>query len=96
MYLPWRIIDYDEKIINHKGLIFPKIYYFNRTLNISTGEIDYNYTLINYKLCNETSMKYLGKEFLLDINLGELYCIDMEDLNMGGEWNTDFLNYYTL
>ena len=96
LYLPWRIIDYDEKIINHKGLIFPKIYYFNRTLNISTGEIDYNYTLIKYKLCNETSMKYLGKEFLLDINLGELYCIDMEDLNMGGEWNTDFLNYIRL
>ena len=41
-------------------------------------------------------MKYLGKEFLLDINLAELYCIDMEDLNMGGEWNTDFLNYIRL
>ena len=31
--------------------------------------------------------------FLLDINLEELFCIDMEDLNMGGNWNTDFLNY---
>ena len=93
LYLPWRIIDYDEKIINHKGLIYPKIYYFNRTLDKSTGEFDYNYTLISYKLCNETSMSFLGKEFLLDISLGELYCIDMEDLNMGGEWNNNFLNY---
>ena len=93
LYMPWRIIDYDEHFIDHKGLIYPKIYYFTRTLNISTGEIDTNYTLLNYKLCNETSMKYLGKEFLLDINLEKLYCIDMEDLNMGGSWNTEFLNY---
>ena len=93
LYLPWRIIDYDERFINHKGIIYPKIYYFTRTLNKSNGEIDTNYTLLNYKLCNETNMKNLGKEFLLDINLSELYCIDMEDLNMGGNWNTDFLNY---
>ena len=93
LYLPWRIIDYDERFINHKGIIYPKIYYFTRTLNKSNGEIDTNYTLLNYKLCNETNMINLGKEFLLDINLSELYCIDMEDLNMGGNLNTDFLNY---
>ncbi len=93
LYLPWRIIDYDERFINHKGIIYPKIYYFTRTLNKSNGEIDTNYTLLNYKLCNETNMINLGKEFLLDINLSELYCIDMEDLNMGRNWNTDFLNY---
>ena len=93
LYLPWRIIDYDERFINHKGIIYPKIYYFTRTLNKSNGVIDTNYTLLNYKLCNETNMKNLGKEFLLDINLSELYCIDMEDLNMGGNWNINFLNY---
>ena len=93
LYLPWRIIDYDERFVNHKGIIYPKIYYFTRTLNKTTGEINTNYTLLNYKLCSETSMKNLGKEFLLDINLEELFCIDMEDLNMGGNWNTDFLNY---
>ena len=93
LYLPWRIIDYDERFINHKGIIYPKIYYFTRTLNKSNGVIDTNYTLLNYKLCNETNMKNLGKEFLLDINLSELYCIDMEDLNMGGNRNINFLNY---
>ena len=93
LYLPWRIIDYDERFINHEGLIYPKIYFFSRKLNKTNGEIDTNYTLLNYKLCNETSMKFLGKEFLLDINLEDLYCIDMEDLDMGGNWNIDFLNY---
>ena len=96
LYLPWRIIDYDERFINHKGIIYPKIYYFTRTLNKSNGEIDTNYTLLNYKLCNETNMINLGKEFLLDINLSELYCIDMEDLNMGGSFNAEFINYIRL
>ena len=96
LYIPWRIVDYDEKPLNIKGILYPKIFYYFSKYNDTTGKMDTNYTLINYKLCNETSMKYLGKEFLLDINLGELYCIDMEDLNMGGEWNTDFLNYIRL
>ena len=96
LYIPWRIVDYDQKPLNIKGILYPKIFYYFSKYNDTTGKMDTNYTLINYKLCNETSMKYLGKEFLLDINLGELYCIDMEDLNMGGEWNTDFLNYIRL
>ena len=49
--------------------------------------------LLNYKLCNETSMKDLGKEFLLDIAIEDLYCIDMEDLKIGGSWNAEFINY---
>ena len=93
LYLPWRIIDYDERFIKHEGLIYPKIYYISRKLNKTNGQIDTNYTLLNYTLCNETGMKFLGKEFLLYINLEDLYCIDMEDLNMGGNWNIDFLNY---
>jgi hypothetical protein len=93
LYIPWRIVDYDEKPLNIKGILYPKIFYFHNKYNPTTGKMDSNYTLLNYKLCNETNMKNLGKEFLLDINLSELYCIDMEDLNMGGNWNINFLNY---
>ena len=93
LYLPWRIVDYDEKPLNHKGIVYPKIFYFTSKYNNETGAMKTNYTLINYKLCNETSMIYLGKEFLLDISIEDLYCIDMEDLNMGGSWNADFMNY---
>ena len=96
IYLPWRIIDYNNKNINYKGVIYPKIYYYNRKINNTTGEIDTNYTLINYILCNETSMRYLGKEYLLNINLDNLYCIDMEDLFIGGDLINDFLNYIRL
>ena len=93
LYLPWRIIDYDENPINISGVIYPKIFYFNVQPDNITGELITKYNLINYKLCNETNMKNLGKEYILDIPLETLYCIDMEDLNVGGSWNTDFLNF---
>ena len=59
----------------------------------TTGELITQYNLIDYKLCNETSMKNLGKEYIIDIPLDTLYCIDMENLKVGGSWNSDFLNF---
>ena len=93
LYLPWRIIDYDENSINITGIIYPKIFYFTVHPDNITGELITKYNLINYKLCNETSMKYLGKEHIIDIPIETLYCIDMEDLKVGGSWNSDFLNF---
>ena len=58
-----------------------------------TGQLQTKYNLVNYKLCNETSMKYLGGEYIIDIPIETLYCIDMEELNMGGSWNADFINF---
>ena len=58
--------------------------------------MDSSYSLVNYTLCNETSMKNLGEEFLLDIQLDKLYCIDMENLEMGGSFNAEFMNYIRL
>ena len=78
IYLPWRIIDYDENPINITNV---------------TGELVTEYNLVDYKLCNETSMKNLGKEYIIDIPLETLYCIDMENLKVGGSWNSDFLNF---
>ena len=96
LYIPWRVVDYDEKPLNIKGILYPKIYYFYSVYNATAGKMDTSYSLINYTLCNETSMKYLGKEFLLDAKLEDLYCIDMEDLNMGGSFNAEFINYIRL
>ncbi len=93
IYLPWRIIDYNEKIVDYKGKIFPKIYYFYNNYNNETSSMDTNYYLINYKLCNETNMKNIKDEILLDIPIEELYCIDMEDLYIGGSWIADYVNY---
>ena len=93
IYLPWRIIDYDENPINITNIIYPRIFYFTVHTDNETGELVTQYNLIDYKLCNETSMKNLGKEFIIDIPLETLYCIDMENLKVGGSWNSDFLNF---
>jgi len=31
--------------------------------------------------------------YMIDMKLDELYCIDMEDLYIGGNWDIDFLNF---
>ena len=93
LYLPWRIIDYDENAINISGIIYPKIFYFTVQPDNITGELITKFNFVGYKLCNETSMKDLGEEYIIDIPIDTLYCIDMEDLNVGGSWNSDFLNF---
>ena len=93
LYLPWRIIDYDENFINITGIIYPKIFYFTVQPDNVTGELISKFNLVNYKLCNETGMKNLGEEYIIDIPIDTLYCIDMEDLKVGGSWNADFLNF---
>ncbi len=93
LYLPWRIIDYDENFINITGIIYPKIFYFTVQPDNVTGELISKFNLLNYKLCNETGMKNLGEEYIIDIPIDTLYCIDMEDLKVGGSWNADFLNF---
>ena len=93
LYLPWRITDYREKSIDFNGILFPKIYYFTNKYNEQTGIMETFYEMLNYTLCNETSMKYLGSEFFIDLPLDNLYCIDMENLDMGCSWNSDFVNY---
>ena len=94
--LPWRIMDYGDTFINHKGILYPRIYYFTNKYNNKTGIMETYYDLLNYTLCNETSMKNLGSDFLIDLPLDKLFCIDMEDLNMGGSWNSDYVNYIRL
>ena len=96
LYIPWRIMDYGKKFIDYTGVLFPRIYSFKNRYNKDTGEMETFYDMLNYSLCNETSMRYLGKDFLLDLPLDQLYCIDMENIDLGGSWNSDFVNYIRL
>ena len=89
-------MDYGKKFIDYNGILFPKIYYFKNKYNEKTGEMETFYDTLNYTLCNETSMRYLGKDFLLDLPLDQLYCIDMENIDIGGSWNSDFVKYIRL
>ena len=89
-------MDYNKKFIDFDGILFPKIYYFTNKFNEQTGIMETFHKMLNYTLCNETSMKYLGNNFLIDIPLNDLYCIEMDNINMGGSWDSDFVNYIHL
>ena len=93
IWIPWRIRDYDGKLINHIGLLYPIIYYYKGIRNDPKKGMNLSYDIISYRLCNETSMKNNSDSYLINIDLDQIYCIDMEDLDMGGSWDNDFINY---
>ena len=93
LWIPWRIRDYEGNLANFSGLLYPIIYYYSGTRNKTDGKLILEYSFLDYKLCNETSMSNNINSFILDVSLDQLYCIDMENLNMGGNWDYDFVNY---
>ena len=96
VWIPWRIRDFGGKTVNHKDFLYPIIFYYKGIRNHTLKKMEITYDLINYKLCNETSMVDYSNLYGIDIELDQLYCIDMEDLDIGGSWDSDFLNLITL
>ena len=96
IWIPWRIRDYNNKGVNHTNLFYPIIYYYKGIRNESSQGMNLTYDLINYKLCNETSMVNKSELYFLNVSLGSLYCIEMEELFMGGNWQANFINYVEL
>ena len=93
IWIPWRMVDYNDNIyVNHTGLFFPIIYYIFGTKNKETNKMNIQNKILNYKLCNETSMSNNNDIYKINVPLNELYCIDMEELYMGGSWISDFIN----
>ena len=95
IWIPWRLRDFGGQTINHTDKLYPIIYYYHGTRNNSLKKLEISYEFINYKLCNETSMGDYSNLYTIDININNLYCIDMEDLDIGGSWDADFLNLIT-
>ena len=98
IWIPWRIIDYNNKFVNHTGLLFPIIYYYSGTKDPITNEFNFTTKKLDYKLCSETSMNKTiedegRKTHQISVPLNEIFCIDMDDLDMGGSWLSEFINY---
>ena len=96
IWIPWRIRDFGGRTVNHQGFLYPIIFYYKGVRNFTLNELEVTYEFLNYKLCNETSMVNNSNLFGIDIDLDKLYCIDMEELDIGGSWDSDFLNLVTL
>ena len=93
IFIPWHIVMKDNDLFNYSGLIYPNItyYYYDETKN-SRDILELKTKKINYKLCNETSMVNLPDIYLIEKPLNELYCIDVEGLEIENS-NNESNNY---
>ena len=96
IWIPWRIRDYRSRTLNITDVFYPIIYYYHAVKNKTNNVLDLSYDILNYRLCNETSMVNNTNSYILDIELDKLYCIDMDDINMGGNWDNEYINYVQL
>ena len=92
IWIPFRIVDYENEFIDHRKILYIIPYLIEGKYNNKTG-MDLKYTLLNYKLCNETSMVNRPDKYKIDVPLNQLFCIDKDDILFGGNWNHKFLNY---
>ena len=93
IWIPWRVIDYNNKFINHTGILYPIIYYYKGIKDKITNDFNLTTKVLNYKLCNETSMAIENDIHQITVPLNEIFCIDMDDLDMGGSWLSEYINY---
>ena len=92
IWIPFRMVTYEEQFVDHRGILFPQLYFVEGKFNDEIG-MDLKYHLLSYKLCNETSMANKPDSFKINVPLNELFCIDDDDLPFGGSWNGNYLYY---
>ena len=92
IYIPWRLITYEEKFIDHRGILYPMISLIEGNINDEIG-MDLKYHNLNYKLCNETQMSNITDIYKIDTPLNELFCIEQNNISFGGSWLADNLYY---
>ena len=92
IWIPFRMVTYGEKFVDHRGILYILPYFVEGKYNNVTG-INLKYNLLNYTLCNETSMINKANNYKINIKLNESFCIDTKDISFGGSWNGKFINY---
>ena len=95
-WIPWRIVDYEKSFINFTNLLYPKIYIKKREKYSSGGGFIFQTIYVKYKLCNETDFEQRGKNYFLDVPSSELYCAEIDNLELGGGWNANFFNFLNI
>ena len=92
IWIPFRVVNYENKFIDHRGILHIIPYLIEGRYNKNIG-MDLKYTLLKYKLCNETSMAERPNHYKISVPLNQLFCIERDDILFGGNWNHNFLNY---
>ena len=92
IWIPFRIVTDENKYIDHRGILHILPYFVEGKYNDKIG-MELNYHLLKYTLCNETTMASKPDNYKIDVPLNELFCIEQDDIPLGGNWNKDFINY---
>ena len=92
IWIPWRMVTYEEKFVDHRGILHPIVSLIEGKWNNDFG-MNLTYRTLSYKLCNETSMANKTEEYQIDVPLNELFCIEEDDIPWGGSWYGDILYY---
>ena len=92
VWIPFRIATYEHKFIDHRGILYPIIYSVKGT-KTKDNEIDLEYKELNYKLCNETAMANKTDNYIIGVNLNELFCIDDEFSEIGSTWEKEEVDH---
>ena len=92
IWIPFRMVNFENQFIDHRGIIYivPYLIEGNKTNNRG---MNLKYNLLNYKLCNETSMVNKPEYYKINIPLNQLFCIDKDEILFGGNWNHEYLYY---
>ena len=91
IWIPFRIVNYENHFIKHKGILYIVPYfieghYYNNQMNLK-------YHKLNYTLCNETEMANRPENHKINVPLDQLYCLEQNDVLFGGSWNSEFMYY---
>ena len=92
IWIPFRMVNFENKFINHRGILHVVPYFIEGKYNNNSG-MELKYHLLNYRLCNETSMANKPNNYKINVPLNELYCIEQDNVLFGGSWNNNFINY---
>ena len=93
LFIPWRIINKNNELIDNNELINPIVTYYYPEKN-STNEIIQKSKIINYKLCSETSLGNSYDKNLIGVKLNKLYCIDSNEIESSSM--IPYMNYINI
>ena len=96
LWIPWRIIDFNKKFSNFNGVLYPSIYIRKGLKTNNEDKFIFTTQNINYKLCSETDFARRGRNYFIDVDLDKLFCMEFDNIELGGGWEHDFLHYIQL
>ena len=92
LWIPFRMVTYEEQFVDHRGILFPRLYFVEGKWDKELG-MNLTYHSLTYKLCSETSMAKKPESYKINVPLNEIFCVEADNISFGGSWNGNYINY---